>query len=234
MHSTEDFAAQIERDRLQRESEIRLIENLTRGILNDQHRMMLYRTLVIVLYSHVEGFCKFCLYIYVSAINKSGISCRQASRSIAAASLRSAFDALRKRDSKHPVFRNKVPSDDDIHMLWREREFLAQIEKIFEAKVHINDNIVDTKSNLGPVVLKRNLYQLGLDFEDVIDHSGALHRLVNTRNAIAHGDIFQCPDLNTVALFRTSAFEIMDFVQRAVLSAIKEKKFLVEPISTAQ
>ena len=120
---------------------------------------MLFRSLVLLTYAHLEGFCKFALLAYAAAINALRLPCRDASSAIVAASLGNVFAALRDLNRKHPALGRKLPDDRELHMLWRERTFVDAYDEIVSQHVEIPDRIVDTKANLNSVVLKRNLYQ---------------------------------------------------------------------------
>ena len=52
----------------------------------------------------------------------------------------------------------------------------------------IDDRIIDTESNLRYLVLKKNLYKIGLPIDLFSDSQGDIDSLVNRRNSIAHGN----------------------------------------------
>jgi hypothetical protein len=225
MRSPDDIFQDLEADRLQREKEVRLIENIAARTEVEIERNMLFRSLVLLTYAHLEGFCKFALLAYAGAINALALPCREASPSVLAASLGDVFAALRNPNSKAPEFRNGLPSDQELHMLWRERTFVEAYESILGRKVEIPDRVIDTKANLNAMILKRNLYQLGLDYPQVDQHRGVIDRLLGVRNAIAHGDALRVPDADQIREYTTATFEVMQFVQSAVFAALREGAF---------
>ena len=75
----------------------------------------------------------------------------------------------------------------------REQLFVEDFENITAQLVEIPDNVVDTESNLRAVVLKKILFQLGLNYSSVDPHSNTIERLLGVRNAIAHGDAIKVP-----------------------------------------
>src|SRR6185437_12187213 len=95
MRSLDDVFQDLESDRRQREAELRLLENIAERSEVEMERNMLARSLVLLLYAHLEGFCKFALLAYVSQINSLGLPCSEASPPIIAASLGQIFAALR-------------------------------------------------------------------------------------------------------------------------------------------
>ena len=110
-------------------------------------------------------------------------------------------------------------------MLWRERVFVEAYEFILGRTVEIPDRVIDTKANLSTVILKRNLYQLGLDFPTVEKHRGAIDRLLGVRNAIAHGDTLRVPNPDQIREYTSAAFAVMQFVQELVLAALRAGAF---------
>ena len=216
MRSPEQVFEELEEDRASREGEIRLIENIIARSQSDAERIMLRRSLVLLTYAHLEGFCKFALMAYASAVNALRLPCKDASIPLVALSLAKIFAALRDLNSKHPEF-SKIAEDRELHMLARERLFLENFEHITAHQVEIPDHVVDTKSNLSSVVLKRNLYQLGLRFPVIATHAGKIDKLLGMRNAIAHGDKLRIPKDADVKEYLNASFEVMRFVQEEVL-----------------
>jgi RiboL-PSP-HEPN len=226
MRSADDVYQDLEADRLQREAEIRLILNVASRTDLEDERNMLRRSLVLLTYSHLEGFCKFAVFAYAGAVNALSLPCREAALPLMAASLGNVFAALRNPNSKAPEFRDALPNDQELHMLWRERVFVESYEVLLARAIEIPDQVIDTKANLNSRILKRNLYQLGLDYPAIDQHRGAIDRLLGVRNAIAHGDALRVPSAEDVEEYLTSAFEVMQFLQTGVFTALRDEAFL--------
>jgi hypothetical protein len=222
MRSPEQVFEELEDDRASREGEIRLVENVIGRSRSEEEQTMLRRSLILLTYAHLEGFCKFALTAYASAINALRISCRDASIPLVALTLSKVFAALRDLNSKHPEF-SKIVDDRDLHMLARERIFIENFEKIASRQVEIPDHAVDTKSNLSSIILKRNLFQLGLRYPVVAAHAGRIDRLLGVRNAIAHGDKLKIPKDADVKEYVQASFAVMKFVQDEVFSSLRDK-----------
>lgn len=155
MRSPEEVFEDIEGDRALREREIRLIENIAARAKNEEEHNMLHRSLILLTYAHFEGFCKFALLAYTAAVNTLGLPCREACTPLVAATLGKVFAALRDVNSKHEEFARGLPEDRDLHLMARERIFIDRFEAILATKVELTDKLVDTKSNLNSVLLKR-------------------------------------------------------------------------------
>lgn len=234
MRSPDEVFQDLENDRLQRESELRLVENIATKSASEAERNMLFRSLVLLTYAHLEGFCKFALLAYAGAINSLGLPCAEASPAVAAASLGKIFAALRDTNSKHPEFRRTLPEDRELHMLWRERTFVEAYDRIVALRVEIPDRVVDTKANLSATVLKRNLYQLGLDYPAVDKHRASVDMLLGVRNAIAHGDALRVPSAIQIKECTSAAFEVMQFVQTEIFTSLRNESYRNPLMTPAQ
>ena len=98
MRSPEEVFEDIENDRAHREREIRLIENIASRTESESEANMLRRSLVLLTYAHFEGFCKFALLSYASAIKALGLSCRDATTPLVAASRPRRHEPCNARD----------------------------------------------------------------------------------------------------------------------------------------
>ncbi|MGO4712103.1 MAE_28990/MAE_18760 family HEPN-like nuclease [Bradyrhizobium sp. 2TAF24] len=224
MHSPEQTYEELEDDRASREREIRLIENTIAKSSNEQEQNMLRRSLVLLAYAHLEGFVKFSLAAYAGAVNSLQLQCKDASTPLVALTLSRAFSALRDANSKHPEF-SRLSEDKELHLLARERSFIENFERIISTQVEIPDHVVDTKSNLSSLVLKRNLYQLGLKYPIVAKHGSTIDRLLGMRNAIAHGDKLKTPKPHDISEYLSASFAVMKFVQDEIFAALRDKAY---------
>ena len=185
---------------------------------------MLRRSLVLLTYAHLEGFSKFALMAYAASVNALRLTCQDASIPLVALTLSNVFAALRDINSKHPEF-SRLAEDRELHLLARERSFIENFERITSQRVEIPDHAVDTKSNLSSIVLKRNLYQLGLQYPIVAKHGGTIDRLLEVRNAIAHGDKLKTPKPRDIADYLATTFDVMKFVQEEIFAALQDKVY---------
>jgi len=229
MSSAEEVFRQIETDRAVREREVRLVGNAARNASTAAERDMLLRTSVLLTYAHLEGFCKFALTAYASAINAMKLPCKEASIALVAASLTKLFGALRHPQSKHYFFIRVLPDDAKLHLTAREREFVENLEVAMEARVELPDDVVDTESNLSSVVLMKNLFKLGLNYPVVETQSSNINKLLGIRNAIAHGDILRVPKPDELDDYVSTAFAVMSFIQREVYDALNAGTYLRKP-----
>lgn len=183
-----DLRAQIEAEREWREAELRFLSNRLSYIDDEPDKSVYRKSLVVMLYAHFEGLCKAILLIYVQALNAEHLLVNEAHAAIAAASLSDVFQALRNPNSKCSVFKRELPDDTKLHRFARDREFIDEFASLSGRRVAIKgDDIVDTESNLKPVVLRKILYRLGLEPAIVTPWNGTIQQLLRRRNDVAHG-----------------------------------------------
>jgi hypothetical protein len=221
-----EVRAELENDLTWRQDEIRFFQNQAAQLPTEQQQNQFRRAVVMLLYAHFEGYCKFALSVYVNAVNRVGIQCHQANYAIAASSLADVLSALRHPGSKCDEFRNALPDDAALHLFAREREFIERIA-IFDARpVAIPDTVVDMESNLKPVVLRKNLFRLGLALDTFEPVEGQINRLLQTRNGIAHGVTKAGLELKAYEDLRDAVNSVMQKITAEITSAIVEQKFL--------
>lgn len=225
-----NFRAQLEEDLAWRTEEILFFQNQCAIIEKEDQKEKFRRALVLLLYSNFEGFCKFGFSLYVDAINQEAIDCKDANYAIAAASLSDVFVSLRNGTKKAKEFQNDSPDDTKLHRFARDREFIERAFEFLARKVNIPDEVIDTESNLKPVVLRKNLYRLGLPHDQFASLEPGIELLLNLRNKIAHGETKQGIPVNLYEKLRTSAFDIMSGITSGLTLAFTEKWYLAEKL----
>jgi hypothetical protein len=67
--------AELESEQTWRHDEIRFLRNQLASICGNRRKMQFRRALVVMLYAHYEGFCKFALERYVRSVNDACLEC---------------------------------------------------------------------------------------------------------------------------------------------------------------
>ncbi|SFA45932.1 hypothetical protein SAMN05192569_101072 [Parageobacillus thermantarcticus] len=227
-----DIRSQLEEEMTWRSNEIRLLRNQLAYIEDDEDKKRYRKALVVMLYSHYEGFCRTAFLIYVDAINKAKVLRKAANDYIVACSFAEEFqayeDASRKPEIYRKIFGNKLPDDTKLHSYARQVDFISNMHSFLDKPVTIPDTVVDTESNLWPVVLKKILFRLGLPYDAFKEYEGQITMLLNRRNGIAHGRDKEGFDENTYSEIEKATFEVMKAVIEVIMSALKEKRYLKE------
>ncbi|MEX1030308.1 MAG: MAE_28990/MAE_18760 family HEPN-like nuclease [Paenibacillaceae bacterium] len=222
----DDIYAQIEEEITWRRDEIRFLKNQLQSIHNDNDKKRYRKSLIVMLYSHYEGFCKTAFQIYVKAINDQLIPRNDANCVIKAASLGDVFKAYGNSDKKNEYFKTSLPTDEKLHIFSRQVDFVATIDALWAEKVRIPEDIVDTESNLKPVVMKKLLFRLGFEFDSFLMYEGLIHQLLNKRNSIAHGAEKSGVEENIYNDVEGATFTIMNELKKLIMDALDKRKYL--------
>ncbi|WP_034271061.1 MAE_28990/MAE_18760 family HEPN-like nuclease [Priestia megaterium] len=222
---------ELEEDLTWRKDEVRLLRNQLSYIPAESDKRRYRKALLVMLYSHYEGFCYTAFQIYIKSINDESLKRNQVNFHLATCSFSKEFDAYdnieHKPDHYRTVFRNQLPEEFKLLRFARQIGLVEKINDFWEQSVVIPDEVVNTESNLWPIVLKKLLYRLGLPHDYFKQHEGKIHRLVNQRNGIAHGrdkEGFEQKDYDEI---EKAVFEIFDSTVKLVEESLKTKKYLV-------
>jgi hypothetical protein len=221
------FRAEMEGEREWRETEMRQLRNQLSLLVSDDQRKTARKALVVMLYAHFEGVSKALLTMYVNRINSLGLRVDEVVPHIGAASLAEVFSALRDPNKKCAEFAQMLPNDTALHRFARDREFVEVAWKVAQRSVQINaDKVVDTESNLKPVVLKKILFRLGLDPALAQPWEGAIHLLLNRRNDVAHGTAKAGLEAKEYATLEQAVSLVVDDIVKAIFNAVASKLYL--------
>ena len=218
--------AEIEAEQDWRQAEIRFFHNQLVKIDSTTEQDRFRRALILLLYAHFEGFCKFVFTLYATAVNRVGINCGEANSAIAAASLSDLFVALRDPSKKCDEFRRELPDDTLLHRFARDRDFVEQTEEFQKRPVNIPDGVVDTESNLKPTVLRKILFRLGFPHDQFSHIEGDIHLLLNYRNGVAHGQSKDGIPPDKYTQVKDAAYKVMDEVKSQIMTALQDRLFL--------
>lgn len=225
------FRTELETDWEWRLNELKMLKNLSSNLSIDQGDIY-RRSLVVFLYAHFEGFFQFALTHYIKTINDQNIPCSKANTHLISATLTNVFKALRDDNAKCDFFRTDAPDDTKLHRFFRENQFIENSSNILSRIVNIESTSIDLESNLSPVVVKKNLYKLGLPYQLDKEVEGHLIKLKNIRNKIAHGERKDGVIAREYEGFETSVMKIISSTMRDLTQACNEQLFLQEEFRT--
>ncbi|HCV3141114.1 TPA: hypothetical protein OV568_003602 [Acinetobacter baumannii] len=225
------FRTQLELDWDWRWEELRLLKNLSSSLTVLQADIY-RRSLVVFLYAHFEGFFQFALTHYIETLNDQNIPCSQANTHLISATLTNVFKALRDDNAKCDFFKSDAPDDKQLHRFFREVQFIENSNDIFSKIVTINAACIDLESNLSPVVVKKNLYKLGLPYHLDRDVEGHLMKLKNIRNKIAHGERKEGVSITEYESFEKSVLKTITSTMANLTVACNDKLYLQEQYRT--
>jgi hypothetical protein len=124
------------------------------------------------------------------------------------------------------VFSATLPDDAKLHQFAREREFIERTSELEKLSVNLNDEVVDTESNLSPTVLKKNLYRLGLPHEKFDGYKDEINELLAIRNGISHGSLKEGIEEKLYRQLRASTYSIMSGISVDLMTALGKTAYV--------
>lgn len=210
-----------------RQEDLAFFKNQLNNINDESSKDRYRKSLVLMLYSHLEGFIKIGLQIYIQYINSLDIERNKVNSNLVASSMHKELNAYDNFDRKCAIFKRDLPDDTKLHRFYRRVDLLDSLEEFKNKKVYIDDNTIDTESNLWYIVLQKNLFKVGLPVDLFKDCAIDIDGLVNRRNAIAHGDMRAGVTMREYENWEEKVSLIFSEVNRLLYDYAKNGKYLV-------
>lgn len=207
--TTDELRTALEGELAWRTEEILFFKNQLSNILRETDRDRYRKSLVLILYSHLEGYIKMALLSYIQFLNSLLLKRKEFNDNLIAASMDREFKAYDSNDEKCAIFRAELPEDKKLHKLYRRVHLLQNIQSFKDMNLYIQDDAIDTESNLWYIVLKKNLYKVGLPVDLFSDCATDIDALVNRRNSLAHGASRNGVQENEYIKWEEKTFSIM-------------------------
>lgn len=231
-YNLDDVRIELETDFTWRADEMRFLKNQLANINKEEEQERYRKSLLVMLYSHYEGFCKTAFLIYINVINKEALQRKEANQSLTACSLNDVFKAYEDMDYKpdkyREIFKNSLPGEQKLQRFARQVDFVVNLDNFWDEIVFVSEDIADTESNLWPIVLKKILFRLGLPEQSFKTYEGHISRLVNMRNGVAHGRDKNGIKEDVYESIEKTVFDIIKGVIEVIIDALKSKRYLRE------
>lgn len=221
-----DIASQLEEELTWRTNELRFFRNILSEISDEAEKSRYRKAMVVMLYSHFEGYCKTAFLIYVNSINQTCTPRYELNDFLSAASFSDVFRTYSDGDKKHEYFKSILPDDAKLHLFARQVEFISNINKLLDRAVAIPESIVDLESNLKPDVLRKMLYRLGFNHSVFGKDEWKINRLIKDRNDVAHGAKKEGFSEDEYKILEGMVFEITSKIKQLILESLEEKRYL--------
>jgi len=209
-----------------RSDELRMLKNNLSIMRHDEDKSKYRKTLIVMLYSHFEGFVKMSFLIYVKYINSLQIKRidLKSKPELIASSMNDIFQSYDNKDKKNKLFKRQTNDDKFIHTIYRRADLINAFSDYMDGIVEVDDKVIDTESNLWSHVIEKNFYKLGIQHNIFKSSYKNIDQLVNLRNAISHGNK---KDGIPEKLYNTLEKTIIkDTMSRLILILIREAKLL--------
>lgn len=223
--TADEFRAALEAELAWRQEELAFFKNQLNEI-SEEEKNKYRKSLVLILYSHMEGYIKICLQTYIQYINSQELSRIDVKTGLIVASMHKEFIAYENLERKSEFFRKELPDDTRLHRLYRRVDFMEKVDDFKEQKLNIEDQIIDTESNLWYIVLQKNLYKVGLPVDLFDGYQSAIDALVNRRNSIAHGNFRSGVTAEEFSNWETKVSDVLSGVTRLLYDYANNKKYL--------
>ncbi|MBR2037165.1 MAG: hypothetical protein IKA09_05490 [Lachnospiraceae bacterium] len=179
----------MESELLWRQEEINFFKNQLNNFIADEDKNRYRKALVLILYSHLEGFMKVSLLTYVQYLNSLGLKNNQVKSELKASSINIAFQNYENKEIHMREIKDKNKKiDSELNKFYRRVQLILEIDPLNESNLNIDDTVINTESNLWYEVLQKNLYRIGLPIDLFNEMKKNINALVHRRNGIAHGD----------------------------------------------
>ena len=224
--TADELRAALETELAWRQEELAFFKNQLNEV-EESNKNKYRKSLVLILYSHMEGYIKIGLQTYIQYINSQGLNRRDVNTGLMVASMHKEFIAYENMERKSEFFRRALPDDTRLHRLYRRVDFMEKMENFKEQELVIDDQIIDTESNLWYIVLQKNLYKIGLPVDLFDDYRSDIDALVNRRNSIAHGNFKSGVTDIEFSNWERKVSEILEGITRLLYDYARNKRYLV-------
>ena len=184
----DEFRAEIEGEILWRQEEISYLKSFLQTTSKERDEYRIRKMLIVMLYSHFEGFIKFGLSNFLKKISDENFLIKNLNcEKLKAAALNDIFYRYENINSKPEIFFKKE-YEPEIHLLARRVELLENLSGYQESVASFEKTVINTESNLSYKVLAKNLFKVGIDYGEFKEHEKFIKKLLVMRNSIAHGE----------------------------------------------
>lgn len=184
----DELREEMESELTWRSGELRMLKNNLQFIIKEEDKSKYRKSLVVMLYANFEGFCKICLLSYVKYLNNLCIKRKNANKpELIASSMHKTFKLYDDKDRKNKIFKTILPDDSKLHTFCRRVDLIKEFDNFMEENILLEDEVINTESNLRSEILSKNLYAIGINPNIFENHNKNINKLVNLRNSIAHG-----------------------------------------------
>lgn len=226
-----DLRKQLELELEWREKEVKLLYNLLSRAKDEDDRKACGKALLVMLYSHFEGFCNIAFSIYIDIlnaekINGENIKCSQVNKNIAAISLDEIFKAIKDPNVNCSFFAGSAPNEKWKHF-YRRVYFLTEINNLFDQPIKLKEEFISTKSNLKVPILSMILYHLGFPPDRFNDYTTDISNMVDRRNDYAHGEKKTGIKIEEYERFEVATFRLMNELMELLDDSLNNKLYLI-------
>lgn len=113
------------------------LTNIQEEVLKDKYR----KSLVLMLYSHFEGFVKICLLTYIQYVNSLHLKRERFNDKLIVSSMNREFNAYDNNDEKCNIFKKRLPEDKRLHRFYRRVSLMEELDDFKQSDLLIPDEL---------------------------------------------------------------------------------------------
>lgn len=170
------------------------------------------RMTIPIIYAHWEGFCVTVFRNLLRFFNAEILKYNNVTNNLFTYSQSKTFDYLKGKQS----FQQRC-------------KFAEGFLKSILNEAIVFDMNINTKSNLDYGVLKELCLQFGINIDPFMEFESKLNKLVNIRNAIAHGENSFEIKIDKISEYMELVTQMMDKLYIEIYNFLKNKKYLANP-----
>ncbi|WP_157835442.1 MAE_28990/MAE_18760 family HEPN-like nuclease [Xanthomonas sp. SHU 166] len=170
------------------------------------------RLCIPLIYAHWEGYVVSSLKILLDHLNELSLSPEDIPTKLVVVGLGESYKSLSGKQS----FSQRIV-------------FTEKFRKLLRESIKFQKKI-DTKSNLKTENFKELCEMYGFDYVKFSDVGADIDRLVNIRNAIAHGENGFNPDMKNVEKYIGAVTTATDLLREEIENFLKNEEYLIKKI----
>lgn len=195
----------------------------------NENNKVLCKTFYLLLYSHWEGYIKNSSYLYLEYISKTSYKIVDLTDNFSALFIKGLMKELE-------MTKDSLTVNKELELI-KSLTNLNELKIGKKLKINVNNDkdksIINTQDNLSSKVFKNICEVVGTSYKEVYDLRKRIidHDLLNTRNAISHGNVFleehdSFFDLKNIKKLRDYILAIIEVYRDELISFAKEHYFL--------
>lgn len=204
---------ELENERDWRIKEFTIIKRLYTEIKskdNEDELKAYTRMTIPIIYAHWEGFCISTFKCVLKFINNENLNHNSLTNNLFTYANKSTYDRLKGKQS----FEQRCQFS---------QEFL---ESLSAGRIQL-DTRINTKSNLNFETFEEVCNIMGIDINPFKQYNVDLTRMVNIRNAIAHGENSFMFEIDQIVKYMELVTNLMDTLLVEQFNFINEKKYMI-------
>ncbi len=205
-----DYYRQLEKELDWRISEISALKRIIPIDKSTTEYRVVLRSLVVLLYAHYEGFCRYLWQFYLIHIEKMKLRRIRLKDKLAALSMEKELKKAKNTYSTNQLYN------------YCRTEFRDELS--IEAKFRKE---LDNNLNFWPAVLKEELDKIDIPSEEIINCKYQINFLVRLRNKVAHGEkLTGVKDIDDFTVFQDAVMRVLSEFIELVCNFLEKQEYL--------